>query len=177
MALYRKNYSIVYLTLDKKVDDVNSMIPEGTFIDVILPETEVSNLNTSGLITNHPNGTIFIEPVTNLTAFYNDGLDVSKLTIKEVESFSVFKDGNYQDLDVSKVSINDGKLTHPDAVNGLCYLVYRYDDSPIYGVNSVDYYNSDKTLKSPNGKIWKKVERATDEGELEIVLEEVNKEE
>ena len=140
----------------------------------VLNETEVSNLNTSGLIVNQPNGTIFIEPVTNLTAFYNDGLDVSKLTIKEVESFSVFKDGNYQDLDVSKVSIRDGKLTHPEAVNGLVYLVYRYDDSPIYGVNSVDYYNSDKTLKSPNGKIWKKVERATDDGELEIVLEEVN---
>ena len=140
----------------------------------ILEETEVVNLSTSGLIEANPNGTVFFEPITNITGFYDNGLDVEGLDILEVEEFSHLINGVYQSLDVSKVKVEGGKLTHPDAQNGIVYLVYRYDDNAVWGENTISYYNSDKTLKSPNGKIWKKVESATDTGELVVTLEEVN---
>ena len=139
----------------------------------ILEKTEVVNLSTSGLIEANPNGTVFFEPITNITGFYDNGLDVEGLDILEVEEFSHLIDGVYQSLDVSKVKVEGGKLTHPDAKNGIVYLVYRYDNNAVWGENTISYYNSDKTLKSPNGKIWKKVEAATDTGELVVTLEEV----
>ena len=132
----------------------------------ILEKTEVINLDTTGQIINHPNGTIFIEPITNVTLLYIDGLDVSKFNIESVGEFAIFKDGNYQSLDVSKIKITDNKLTHPDAVNGLCYLVYRYDNNPIFGDNEVEYYNNDGILVSPDGTFWKPVLTVDDEGNI-----------
>ena len=132
----------------------------------ILEKTEVVNLSTSGLITANPNGTIFLEPITNITGFYDNGLDVEGLDILEVEEFSHLINGVYQNLDVSKVKIEGGKLTHPDAQNGLVYLVYRYDDNPVYGESAISYYNNNRVLESPNGTFFKPVFSVDDEGNI-----------
>ena len=114
------------------------------------------------------NGTIFIEPITNKTAYYNKGLDISDYNIKEIEYMQIFEENSYQDLDISKIEIKDNILTHPDIESGIVFISYYYDNNPIYNTNTVDYYNLDNTLKSPDGSIWKKVYEIDNEGKITL---------
>lgn len=160
------NNYFIYINLEKSVDFEKFM--KDCIIEYVCLNTEIINLDTSGLITNHPNGTIFIEPITNKTDFYNKGLDISDYNIKEIEYMQIFEGNSYQDLDISKIEIKDNILTHPDIETGIVFISYYYDNTPIYSSNTVGYYNSDKTLKSPDGSIWKKVYEIDNEGKITL---------
>ena len=161
---YISNILLYYVKKGTSVTDAQKQL-ENVWL-YYCTDTKIIDLDTSGLVTNHPNGTIFLEPITNVTAYYNDGLDVSNFNIVEIEEFAIFKDGNYQNLDVSKIEITENKLTHLDAINGLCYLVFRYDNNPIFGDNEVEYYNNNGILVSPDGTFWKPVLTVDDEGNI-----------
>ena len=158
----------------KSVGEVSDYIENGKLYKnisdngEILEKTEVVNLSTSGQIVNKPNGTIFIEPITNTTDYYTDSLDVSEYNIVEIEEFSYYKEGVYHQLDTSKVVIKEGKLTYPNLENTIVYMVFKYDDNPIYGVNSVDYYNDKGVLVSPDGSFWKPTMEVSDEGNITL---------
>lgn len=141
-CLYYLNTSTLYVTTKEKLDDPSSLFPEDTFIDLLLEQTEVINLNTSGSLQSYPNGTIFIEPATLVEQQYNSGLQVD-LPVKTLGSIKVGKEY----LDVSKAVVNDNLITHPDIENGdFVSVEYIYDDNPIYGDNSISYLSLEEIL-------------------------------
>ena len=146
IALYRESTSTIYLTLDKEVDDVNSVIPEGTFIDVILPETEVTNLDTSGKVVAYPNGSVFIDYVAKTSSYYikDKGFKFEEDSSKIV-SLRSGSGNNY--YDVSKIEkVGDNLYTHPDITEDTI-LTIEYETGPsIYGNNTVSYMSIKEVL-------------------------------
>lgn len=110
----------------------------------ILENQEVINLDTSGLITNHPNGTIFIEPIIKKDFIYTTHISINdNYKVNYIESI---KKGT-EDLDITKAIIKDNKVTHPDLSKGdFGTIIYNYDNSPILGNNTISYLSLEDML-------------------------------
>lgn len=134
--------------------------------------TEKIKLDTSGVVTTKPNGTIFIENIKNVTDFYTaNGLEVNDF--KELVSIYKYDGSDSVQLDPSK-AVFATTLKHPDLIDGdLVFFEYKYLDSPLLGDNEIEYFNKNNVLQSENGKLWQKVEKASNEGVLTTELKEI----
>lgn len=134
--------------------------------------TEQVKLDTSGVVTTKPNGTIFIENIKNVTDFYTtNGLEVNDF--KELVSIYKYEGSDLVQLDASK-AVFTTTLKHPDLIDGdLVFFEYKYLDSPLCGDNEIEYFNKNNVLQSENGKLWQKVEKASNEGVLTTELKEI----
>lgn len=134
--------------------------------------TEQIKLDISGVVTTKANGTIFIENVKNVTDFYTaNGLDVKDF--KELVSIYKYEGSDLIQLDAPK-AVFTTTLKHPDLKDGdLVFFEYKYLDSPLWGDNEIEYFNKNNVLQSENGKLWQKIEKASNEGVLTTELKEI----
>ncbi len=141
-AFYGHHQLAIHTELNK-YKNVDELIEDYGDLDIFFQlKEEVINLSTSGSLTTYPNGTIFIEPATLVEQQYNDGLQVD-LPVKTLESIKVGADY----LDTSKAVVNENLITHPELENGdFVTIEYIYDDSPIYGTNSIGYLSLEDIL-------------------------------
>lgn len=134
--------------------------------------TEKIKLDTSGVVTTKANGAIFVENIKNVTDFYTaNGLEVNDF--KELVSIYKYEGSDLVQLDASK-SVFATTLKHPDLIDGdLVFFEYKYLDNPLWGDNEIEYFNKNNVLQSENGKLWQKVEKASNEGVLTTELKEI----
>ena len=154
------------------LDKFKSYMGDRSLVINYQANTEQIKLDTSGIVTTKPNGTIFIENIKNVTDFYTaNGLEVKDF--KELVSIYKYEGSDLVQLDVSKATFTT-TLKHQNLKDGdLVFLEYKYSNSPLLGDNEIEYFNKNNVLQSENGKLWQKVEKASNEGVLTIELKEI----
>lgn len=146
-----------------------------------LAEEVVTPIQTSGSLISYPNGTVYIEPVTNVAGIYKDKISVlaTELPIHSVDKISKidFTTGNETLLDVSKAAIASDKLsfTHPNLTSGdIAFFEYYYpQDITTIGNMEVEYLDSRYTLKDSVTNKFYKWEISVADGVPSINLVEV----
>ncbi len=179
---YRTGYIFVKvpITTGSREDGTNYLNNNPLTLIYQLAEPEILPVQVSGSVISHPNGTIYVEPITTVAGVYNSNMLVTydDLPIKEIEKITKidYETGLGTDLDVSAAVIAEDGLsfTHPDLSNGdIVFFEYFYDVETTQGECIIEYYDSRYVIKDKTTGQFYKWNVVVDNGTPSIELEEV----
>jgi hypothetical protein len=139
-----------------------------------------TDIETSGLLTTEPSGTIYRQPAIAEAGIYASGLTIldSTYPIDSLESiYKVdFSTGLKTSMAVADAVIaTDGlSFTHPSLANGdLVFFTYLYDDAFPVGESTITHYDSRYAVTdSGTGKVYK-IGFAVTDGVISLTKTEV----